>query len=208
MKNAGNRHWALWLSLICIIIFILQIAISGFTELFLLDIEKYFEIWRFLTSIFLHGDLAHLLYNLFALALFGSFLEGLIGSRKFFAVFFVTGIIANLIAVNFYPSSLGASGAIFGIIGALIIVRPSLMVWAFGLPMPIFIAGILWAIGDLIGIFVPSNVGNIAHLAGMASGLIMGSFYRDWKERRETRNKERIIIDEKSMRNWEDSWAR
>jgi len=93
------------------------------------------EIWRFLTAVFLHGGVGHILFNGFALLLFGSILERFVGGRRFLIVFFVTGILANLISVNFYSSSLGASGAIFGVIGALVIVRPGLTVWAFGMPM-------------------------------------------------------------------------
>lgn len=195
---------SLWLVAICVIAFILQIAIPGFTEAFLLQQEKPFEIWRFFTAMFLHGDIAHLLYNMLALFFFGMILEKLIGSKKFLLVYFSSGIIANLISINFYSSSLGASGAIFGIIGALIIIRPGLSVFAFGLPMPMFIAGILWAIGDIIGIFVPSGIANIAHLSGMVVGLLLGALFKNWHERREVENK--IILNENYVRKWEDEW--
>jgi membrane associated rhomboid family serine protease len=114
------------------VIFLIQILFKGFTEFFLLDSKSDIEVWRFFTSIFLHGGFAHLLYNVFALALFGSMLERFIGSRRFLIVFFVTGILANVVSFNFYDSSLGASGAIFGVIGALIAIRPLMFVWAFG----------------------------------------------------------------------------
>src|SRR3989344_512587 len=175
------KFYALILSAICIFVFVLQLMFPLFTEMLLLNNLSFVEPWRFVSAIFLHSGVPHLLYNLFALALFGSILESLIGGKRFLAVFFATGILANIISVNFYDNSLGASGAIFGVIGALIVVRPSLMVWAFGLPMPMFIAGILWAVGDLIGIFVPSAVANIAHLSGMLGGLIFGAFYRNWR---------------------------
>jgi len=193
------------LSGIIIIIFILQLLIDNFTNWFVLNQSSYIQIWRFLTAVFLHGSLAHLISNLFALALFGSILESLIGGKKFLWVFFTSGIIANIIAVNFYSSSLGASGAIFGIIGALVIVRPTLTVWAFGMPMPMFIAAIIWFILDLIGVFVPSDVGNIAHLSGLAIGILFGLFYRDWtrKEKKQT-----LSIPENHMRNWEDVYMR
>jgi len=186
--------------------FIIQIVVPGFTDAFLLEPSAWYQPWRFVTSIFLHGDVSHILYNMFALVLFGSILESLIGSRRFTLVFFVTGIAANLIAVNFYTSSLGASGAIFGVIGALILVRPTLVVWAFGLPMPIFIAGILWAAGDVIGLFVPSNVGNIAHLSGLALGLIFGAFYRNWNQKPIPR--EKVYIREGTARDWEERYLR
>jgi len=184
-----------------IFIFLLQM-IPGFTEFFLLNSGSWTQVWRFVTSIFLHGGIAHLFYNLFALALFGSILERIVGGKKFLITFFVSGILANIVSVNFYSSSLGASGAIFGIIGALIFVRPLIPVWAFGLPMPIFVAGILWAAGDVIGIFVPSNIANIAHLSGMAFGLILGAMFRDWKKKK----KSRLSIDENEVRRWEDNW--
>ena len=178
MRKNKFRFQALKLCFWIFLIFLVQTFVNGFTELFLLDSSLTLQFWRFFTSIFLHGDFAHLLYNLFALALFGSMLEKFIGSRKFLIVFFVTGILANIISVNFYDASLGASGAIFGIIGALIVVRPFMVVWAFGLPMPLILAGILWVVGDVIGIFVPSNVANLAHLSGIAFGLIFGGLYR------------------------------
>jgi uncharacterized protein len=166
------------------------------------------EIWRFLSAVFLHGGLAHLVYNLFALILFGSILESLIGGRKFLIVFFISGILANLISVNFYDSSLGASGAIFGIIGALVIIRPMLVVWAFGLPMPMFLAGALWSIGDVLGTigFLTGNpidnTGNIAHLSGMFFGMLFGAFYKE--KRRRMKFNSKIVLNERQIQNWED----
>jgi len=142
-------------------------------------------------------------FNGFALVLFGSILERLIGGRKFLTVFFVAGILANIFSLNFYNSSLGASGAIFGIIGSLVVIRPWLPVWAFGLPMPMILAGTVWAVGDVIGIFVPSNVGNIAHLSGMLFGIILGFLYRKKKER-----KQKLVLDETTIRKWEDGFLR
>jgi hypothetical protein len=196
---------ALKLSGFIIIIFILQLLIKDLTSWFVLDQTAYTQFWRFLTSIFLHGGLAHLISNLFALALFGSILESLIGGKKFALIFFTTGIIANMISVNFYSSSLGASGAIFGIIGALVIIRPTLSVWAFGMPMPMFIAGILWFVLDIIGIFVPSDVGNITHISGLFTGIIFGLFYRDWSKKEK---KQTIKIPENYLRDWEDVYMK
>lgn len=200
------RFIALWLCALCVALFIVQLVFPSFTEFFLLNSNAWYEPWRFFSAIFLHGGVGHLLYNCFALALFGSILERLVGSRKFLIIFFVTGVIANLISVNFYSSSLGASGAIFGVIGALIVIRPTLVVWAFGLPMPLFVAGIVWVVGDVIGIFVPSGIANIAHLSGLVIGLIFGALYRNWNVSRFKR--EKIVIDERSIRDWEDRYLR
>lgn len=198
------KFFALWIAGVCIVLFILQSLVPEFTEFGMLNQQSWEQPWRFFTAIFLHGGLSHLLYNMFALALFGSILEKIIGSSKFLLVYFVTGLIANFGSIFFYNSSLGASGAIFGIIGALIIIRPSLTVFAFGLPMPIFVAGILWAAGDVLGIFMPSNVANIAHLLGMGAGIIFGTFLRDWNYSRE--DKSRIVFHEDSVRKWEENY--
>ena len=207
------RFYALKLSAVMIIVFLAQVLIRNFSGLFILDENSFFQPWRFITAVFLHGGIAHLFYNLFALALFGSILEKIVGGAKFLLIFFFSGIAANVIAFAFYPSSLGASGAIFGIIGSLIVIRPMLTVWAFGLPMPIFLAGILWGVGDLIGAYgylsgnPIDNRGNIAHLAGMFFGLIAGLFLRSsYSEKRERKNK--IKIDEFYVRDWEDRYIK
>ncbi|MBU1136209.1 MAG: rhomboid family intramembrane serine protease [Nanoarchaeota archaeon] len=203
------KFYSIWLSLICIIVFIIQSIIPGFTELFLLNSSKSFEIWRFVTSIFLHGSSIHLVYNLFALLLFGLILESLISSRKFLIVFFLTGIFANLISVFFYEKSLGASGAIFGIIGTLTILKPLMTVWAFSLPMPLFVASIIWLIGDVLGVFIPSNTANLAHLSGLAIGLIIGVLIRTKKQIQEHKTYTRNIkIPEPDIRGWEDEFMR
>jgi len=203
MKTNKFRFYAIKLSGIIILVFISQVVFSefGFTDLFLLNENSFFQPWRFLTAIFLHGGIVHLFYNVFALVLFGSILEQLIGGNKFLRVFFISGILANLIAVNFYSNSLGASGAIFGVIGALVVIKPWMVVWAFGLPMPMLFAGALWAIGDVIGIFIPDEIGNIAHLSGMFFGLILGLLYN---ERRKISKD--IVVDEKFIKKWEENY--
>jgi len=198
------KFYSLWLCLICIIVFMLQLLIPGFTDLFVLNQASYIEIWRFVSSIFLHGSLPHLLYNIFALALFGIILEKLIGSNRFLLVFFASGIIANVIAVNFYNSSLGASGAIYGILGCLAVIRPLMMIWAFGFPMPMFIAAILWVGAGVLGVFMPSNIGDIAHLSGIGVGFLAGLLLREWR----TAKKELIRFPERYMRKWENEHMR
>jgi uncharacterized protein len=207
-----NRNYTFWLLGVCVVVFLIQLAIPGFTEMFDLQQGHAFEIWRFVTSIFLHASFVHIFYNMFALVIFGIMLEKLIGSNRFLIVFFATGIFGNLVAINFYGSSLGASGAIMGIIGALVLVRPMLTVLAFGMPMPMFIAGIIWAVGDILGAYgfltgnPMDNTGNIAHLSGMFLGLVLGALFRDWSKRSEIKN--RIVFDEGSVRKWEDVYLR
>jgi len=209
-----NKLYTIWLSLITILIFTLQVIIPGFTEIFVLNqlsLAKY-QIWRFLTAIFLHGSITHLLFNLFALMFFGLILEKSLGSKNFLITFLVSGVIANIIAVNYYPSSLGASGAIYGVLGALTIIRPLMMVWAFGLIMPMFIASILWVAADVLrtmGAFGPSNIGSIAHLSGIGIGLIFGILLKIKKKpKKQPNSKIKITFDEHQLENWENQFMR
>jgi membrane associated rhomboid family serine protease len=140
---------------------------------------------------------------------FGLVLESVVGTRRFLIVFFISGLIANVLSVFFYNASLGASGAIFGVIGCLIVLRPSMTVWAFGLPMPLFVAGIAWGIGDAIGAFTPSSgIANLAHLSGMGAGLILGAALRDWRTASIKSRFNRVSLDELYVRKWEDAYLR
>lgn len=211
MAKGKFKFYFLWLCLICIGVYILQLLINGFSDLFVLNLKAVYEhqYWRFLSAIFLHGSAVHLLYNLFALFFFGLSLERLIGSRRFLIVFFLSGIIGNIVAVNFYPSSLGASGAIYGILGCLAVISPFMMVWAFGLLLPMFIAATLWIIGDILGVFGlgGADVGYIAHLSGVVVGIFFGLLFRTWGNKIKNL-RQKISIPDMYMRRWEDNYMR
>ena len=113
--------------------------------------------------------------------------------------------IASLISLPFYVRVLGASGAVFGILGMLGILRPKLTVWLYAMPMPMIVALIVWGIGDVIGIYAPSGTANIAHLGGLSIGLLFGFYYRkQFKEKRA--KKEDVYIDEEKVKEWEKSF--
>jgi len=203
------KFYALWISLVCIAMFFLQ-QIEGFTEIFLLNRGAFTQIWRFLTAIFLHGSLSHLTLNLFGIIFFGLILEKLVGSKKFLYIFFLSGIFANLVSVFFYHSSLGASGAVFGIIGALTIIKPFTPVFAFGLILPISVASIFWIVGDILReLYAETGVGHIAHLSGIGIGILFGIYIRSKKGKDGGNSKkgyksEKPEISEKTIRDWEE----
>ena len=201
-----QKFYFLWISIICIILFILQITISGFTDLFKLSENALTMPWQFVTAIFLHGSLTHLVYNLFALIIFGIILESTIGSKKFLSIFLVGGIIANIISFIWYPNALGASGGIMAIMGCLAILRPTMAVWAFGMILPMFIVAILWVTGSVIGIFGfgDQGTGHLAHLLGLIVGILYGIYLRISSKKLKTGYQRKIKIPESSMRNWED----
>ena len=198
------NYWSsLWLCLIIFVIFIFQQLISTFTNIFILDANTVLtRPWTLITAVFLHSNLVHLLYNLLGLALFGIILEDIIGTKKFLRLFFIAGLAASLASLPFYGRVLGASGAIFGLIGMLAILRPRMVIWLYGMPMPMFIALMVWAAADIFGIFFPSGTANIAHLAGLAVGIIFGIIsHRQYRENRP--KKESINIDEETVKEWE-----
>ncbi len=197
------KHYSFYLIGICIAVFILQNIFPWVTNNFaLIQSRALTEPWMFLTNIFLHGSVLHLMYNMFALGLFGFILERIVGSKLFLAIFFITGLVASIGSFMFYNASLGASGAIFGILGVLAVLRPRMMIWVY-VPMPMILAIFVWAVADFIGLFYPSGVANVAHLAGMASGIIFGLIIREkFAEKKEVR----YDIDETKFRQWEDKW--
>ena len=198
-----NLKSALWLSLVIAIVFVMQKLIPGFTDFFILDAQlAFFRPWTLLSAVFLHSGIPHLFYNLFALALFGSILEHIIGTKKFLIIFFISGLIASIASIPFYTRVLGASGAIFGILGMLAILRPKMIVWIYSVPMPMILALVVWAAGDVLGIFVPGDTANIAHLAGLFVGVVAGIYYRKDFAEKKCKEKE-VFIDEEKVKEWE-----
>ena len=171
------RNTVVTLVIINITIFLAQLVLGDwFTNSFMLVSKDLLSRpWILLTSMFLHGSIDHIFFNMYGLFIFGPFLEQRIGSKRFLFAYFVSGLAAGLFSSFFYNATLGASGAIMGIIGLLIVLLPNLRVLLFYIiPMPLWTAGIFWALFDVFGIFVPSGVANIAHLIGLGCGLAIG----------------------------------
>ncbi|MFT4309789.1 MAG: rhomboid family intramembrane serine protease [Candidatus Woesearchaeota archaeon] len=172
------RYVALWIALVILVVFGLQQYYG--TEPFVLDQRIMFEEpYRIITSIFAHSTISHLMGNLFSLLLFGLILEGRIGPKNTLMIFILSGIGINLLLpVMPYTRVLGASGAIFAIMGTLIVLRPMMTIFMGFVPMPMIIAGIIWVVQDLLGILYPTNIANIAHLIGLLLGVIAGLYLR------------------------------
>jgi membrane associated rhomboid family serine protease len=134
------------------------------------------EYWRAITAMFLHGGVIHWAANSWALYQLGMLFEVMFGSRRFLVTYFVTGIIAS-IASSLYTrgASVGASGAILGILGAFIFsIRRSPQwrhePWTRGLIGQL----IFWAALNIVLGFSVEYIDNVAHIAGLVSGLILG----------------------------------
>lgn len=134
------------------------------------------QYWRIFAAMFLHGSIVHWLANSWALYQLGSLYEMMFGSFRFAAVYFVTGAIAS-IASSLYQHgmSVGASGAILGILGAFIFsIRRSPQwrhePWTKGLISQL----VFWAFLNIALGFTVAYIDNVAHIAGLVSGLILG----------------------------------
>jgi membrane associated rhomboid family serine protease/Flp pilus assembly protein TadD len=134
--------------------------------------------WRLLTYMFLHGGLMHIAFNMWCLWDLGALCESLYGRWTFAAIYFATGIAGGLASVGWNPGVLtvGASGAIFGLAGALI---SSFYLGEFSVPREAIqgiLRSLLFFVGFnvLFGTFVP-GIDNACHAGGLVSGLIAGA---------------------------------
>ncbi|MFT4310087.1 MAG: rhomboid family intramembrane serine protease [Candidatus Woesearchaeota archaeon] len=180
------------------------LQLLGATQHVLLNWLAWQQPWRFVTAIFAHGDIGHFLYNMFALALFGSILEKKIGYKGFTLIFWSAGLLGSFIGVFMYPSSLGASGAIYGILGALIVVAPTMMIWAFGVPLPMWLAGIGYIFIDIIGMLAQlSNTGYVVHLTGLSIGILLGFSYRKPQPKQKKQQMDNTLFNQ-----WEQTYMK
>ena len=198
-------------------VFVLQVLYPPLTGMFAeVPVLVIYQPWRVVTHIFLHGGIEHLFYNMFALALFGTILEKVIGWRRFLSLFFAAGIIASIGSIitaflfrNPSIGSVGASGAIFGVIGTLAILRPRMIVYFGFFPMPMVAAAVFYALIDIVGLFNPfSPIDNSAHLFGMFFGIIFALLLRE-KFGEPLFVKKRsadIRINEEEFEDWEERW--
>ena len=134
------------------------------------------QYWRFITPIFLHVNALHVGLNMLNLVILGVFLERLFGHLRFLLIYLITGIIAVIASFYFAPQeiSVGASGAIFGLVGAYsIFVLVHRQAFPRGGIPALFWLLIIIALNLSIGFFV-SNVDNYAHLGGLLSGCLLG----------------------------------
>ncbi len=144
--------------------------------------------WQFLTYMFLHGDFMHILFNMYALLLFGSQVEGALGSRSFLRFYLVTGIGAGVITYLFDIDAriptIGASGAIFGILVAYGMMFPNRIILAFFIiPMKAWQFVIVFGFIELMASISSGGTGGgIAHNAHLG-GLGIGFLYIRYGER-------------------------
>ncbi|MCS6865494.1 MAG: rhomboid family intramembrane serine protease [Gemmataceae bacterium] len=191
LDRVGQQGATVWLIGITVIVFLLQ-AITGqpappsspITEGGCYDTRLILhgQIWRLVTSIFLHSGLWHLFFNMLCLYWAGRRLEEIYGARELAAFYLLAGLVANLVnlAVELLngtnSQALGASGAVLGVLVVFACHFPHQKVLLFFiLPMPVWLLVVLFAVLDLVGALGArpnENIGFVVHLAGAGFGFV------------------------------------
>lgn len=155
---------------ICVLIYALTYVNSSI--LYLLannaSLVKNGEFYRLITSAFVHANIVHLICNMYSLYIIGSQIESFMGKIKFIIIFLVSAILGNLMSICFSQGfSVGASGAIFGLMGAL---------GYFGYHYRLYLSSViksqiipLIALNLVIGFMIP-GIDNFAHIGGLVGG--------------------------------------
>jgi len=182
------------INVVCFIVFALLISLNA-------DYINYIAIkpanilhgqylWTFLTSMFMHAGIFHIFANMLSLFFIGLLVERILGKKRYVWFYLLSGLFASLFFVLtslVFPADLntfavGASGALFGLIGLLVLLTPNLPVYIMFIPIPVKMkyAGpgilvVLW----LISITGNVPIGNTAHLGGLLAGLAYGLYLRN-----------------------------
>jgi membrane associated rhomboid family serine protease len=144
-------------------------------------VVKLFFIWQLVTYMFLHGNIWHILWNMLALWMFGRDLELLWGTRRFLRFYFFCGVgagvcivLANYLFGDPGVATIGASGAIYGILIASAVLWPDrIILFNFLIPLKMkYYVAIIGALAFYGSMNLNSSVSNVAHLSGMIFGYL------------------------------------
>lgn len=140
-----------------------------------------FQIWQLITYQFLHGSFSHILFNMFALWMFGVEIENLWGSKTFLIFYLSCGVIAGIFHLLLSPLlglgaayTIGASGAIYGVLIAFAMLFPDRLIYIYFL-IPVkakYLIGFMIIIEFLAVDSAGSNVAHLAHLGGALAGFL------------------------------------
>lgn len=159
------------------------------TELLALQpIGPYFHFWQLVTYAFLHGSLAHIFFNMFALYMFGGVLELYWGVPRYLQYYFASVLAAGGVQLastwlsGSYESTIGASGAVFGLLLAFgfNFPRQRILLLIPPIPMPAWLFVTIYGVIELfLGVTgIQASVAHFAHLGGMLGGALMMLWWR------------------------------
>ena len=147
------------------------------------------QVWRLFTAMFLHVSEMHLVFNAYALLVLGNEVERLYGSTRFLTIYLLAGLWGGLLSFAFGTAlSAGASGAIFGLLGAMVafFLSQREVFGTWGRQRLLNLLGVA-ALNLVLGFTMP-HIDNLAHMGGLVSGAVIGwllapRYVVDWDER-------------------------
>jgi membrane associated rhomboid family serine protease len=183
--GSGRPVVTLTLIALCVVVFLLQLLTgvrSGPVSQTLLyhPILTLIEPWRIITSVFAHGSIFHLAFNMYTLYIFGQMLEDALGRARFLTLYLLAGFGGSVAVLLLAPGSavLGASGAIFGLMGAFVVIqrglggqnRGLLVILGLNLVFPLLVPG--------------SAISWQAHVGGLVVGAALGLIFMKTRAQR------------------------
>lgn len=177
----ATARWVLRLTIINLVVFVVERFVPGFFNIFGLVPSLVIRgwLWQVVTYLFVHANLLHLFFNMIVLWFIGTELERYWGSAYFIKYYLVTGVGAGLITIVSQPSSgiptIGASGAIFGLIMGFALAFPDREIWLYFV-IRMKARHLATLLGFIEVLFVLTNPGGrvarFAHLGGLLVGYI------------------------------------
>lgn len=141
---------------------------------------QHFKIWQFVTYMFLHGGVMHILFNMYGLYLFGSTILPVLGTSRFLKLYFISGVSGAALWLLFNWTSrapvIGASGAVFGVMMAAAMLYPTMRIQLLFPPIPMTLKTFVLVFGGIEILMEISSRNSIAHLAHLG-GFISAYFY-------------------------------
>ena len=143
------------------------------------------EYWRYLTPLFLHYDLFHLLFNICALFVLGQMVEPFLGGRRFLSIYLFSGILGSIVSSLVHPDhiSVGASGSVFGLAGTALAATflgvhlQKTEKVRKGFRQPLFFLLLCFILYNIVIGFFQTSIDNAAHLGGLGAGFVMGYYF-------------------------------
>ncbi len=180
---------------VTLFVYVLQFFLGGSITGLLLYAGAYsypanFEPWRMLTTALVHGSFLHVALNMYTLWIFGQILEGMLGRGRYFALY-VLGALAGSLGVLFLSSPgvavVGASGAIFGLMGAFLVIQRRL---GGNSTQLLILVGINLVVGFIPGLGIAWQ----AHVGGLIGGAVIGLIFVQTRRLRDQRLQTTLLV--------------
>lgn len=154
---------------------------AGFLHKSPAEVLKTWQIWRYVTPIFIHFNLLHILFNMSWLRTLGNAIEFVRGTRRFLALVLFIAVVSNVAQLIWSgPAFGGMSGVDFGLIGYVWMKGKTQPKYGLALPQEQVVMSMLWMLLCIGGAFGP--IANAAHVGGFLAGMVIGARTAIWKK--------------------------